>query len=286
MKHTITASIALLILFLLASLAVPNAFAQERIAREALYNSPDGFHVFIPQGWENLSTGAYAHFSHPEADVDIYAASAPTEDVQAGIEQVIGLILPNFSGDSSQVSDVILSNGTWTQNVYSPSVEATLTAYGQVYEGDTYVVLWYSAQAVQPVIVPGEDVQAGITAGLEMLGHELEAPTTTEEITINEQVWNRNVYDGTPSITALGRVRGETTLVLVLPAATTESDVDSLTFFSLLTDFFITPATTPYLYLGLAAAGIIVILFLGSMAIRYRNLRKDLETLETLDTEG
>ena len=263
-----------------------NAFAQEGITLESLYNSPDGFHVVIPQGWENLSTEAYAHFSTAEGEVDIYAASASTEDAQVGITQALALIFPDFEGEPSHVSEVILSNGTWTQQVYGTNDEQYLTAYGQVYAGSTYVVLWSSTLPMQPVIVPGEDVQVGITSGLVLLGYEPEEPTTSEEFTVGEQTWTQNVYEGTPPITAIGRVRGETTLVMAIADPPSEADADLTVFFTLLTDFFITPATTPYLYLGLVATAVISLAFIGTLVIRQRNLQKDLQTLETLEAEG
>ena len=272
--------------FALLFLAVPAVQSQERIALDAFYHSPDGFHLLMPQGWENLSTDTYAHFSDPEADVDIYAASVPTEDAQAGIQEAIGLILPDFDGEPSHVSEVILSNGTWTQEIYRTDDEQYVTAYGQVYDAKTYAVLWSSVRPAQPVIVSDENVQAGITSALATLGYEVNQPTASEEITVNEQVLTQNVYEATPPITAIGRVRGETTLVMVTTAPLVESDANPLVFFTLLTDFFITPATTPYLYLGLAATAVIALAFIGSLVIRQRNLQKDLETLETLQAEA
>ncbi len=46
------------------------------------------------------------------------------------------------------------------------------------------------------------------------------------------------------------------------------------------------PDTTAYLYLALAAVTLIVAIYIGSMAIRYRNLEKDLELIEELRREN
>ncbi len=43
------------------------------------------------------------------------------------------------------------------------------------------------------------------------------------------------------------------------------------------------PETTAYLYLGLAAIAVIMLVLIGSMALRYRRLQQDLQTLEKLD---
>jgi hypothetical protein len=277
-----------LMALLLLIVGLSSVHAQERIDREAFYNSPDGFHMLIPEGWENRSREEYAHFFHPEAGVNVYGFSVPTENIPEAINQSILLIEPMFEGEPVQTSSIILSNGTWTQDVYTSG----LTAYGQVYEGNTYVILWYTdtiRTLAQPVIVPGEDVQAGIAAALDLLGEAPEDIVSTEERTFNGVTWTYNVYDSTPStqvpFSAFGRVRGENTLVLANVTGRTPSG-DLPVFFTILTDFFITPATAPYLYLGLAVTLLITIVFLGMMVLRTRSLHKDLETLEQLDAEN
>jgi hypothetical protein len=254
------------------------------ISREALYNSADGFHVLIPQGWDNQSTEAYAHFVHPQTQVNIYADSSATTDVQAGIDEVVRLVVPDFAGEPAHTSQVILSNGTWTQNVYQPGDESSLTAYGQVYEGSTYVVVWYSPQnAAHALIVPGEDAQSAIGEALNTLGYSAGEPTATEDVEFGEQVWTRNIY---ADVTALARARGDSTLVIVDAGTDVEEDTGLPVFFTLLTSFFLTPVTTPYLYLGLAVTAIVALVYIASLVLRARNLRKDMETLEALEDDA
>ena len=45
------------------------------------------------------------------------------------------------------------------------------------------------------------------------------------------------------------------------------------------------PETTAYLFLGLAAIAMIMLVVIGSMVVRYRNLQQDIKTLEQLDSE-
>jgi hypothetical protein len=45
------------------------------------------------------------------------------------------------------------------------------------------------------------------------------------------------------------------------------------------------PDTGSYLILGLAVVAIIMVILLASMAIRFRNLRKDAETIRRLEDE-
>jgi len=46
-----------------------------------------------------------------------------------------------------------------------------------------------------------------------------------------------------------------------------------------------TPDTTAYLYLGLVVVAVILLVLVGSMAIRFRNLRRDAETIAELSNE-
>jgi hypothetical protein len=276
-----------LIPLLLILFFVPAAQAQERINRDAFYNSADGFHVLIPAGWENRSTENFAHFVQPDTGVNIYAAAAPTTDMQAGLDEVLGQIDPAFAGQPAQTTEVNLANGTWTQNIYALGEDASLTAYGQVYEGTTYVVVWYSTEnGTQPVIVATAEDQDGITTALDALGYRPGDPASTDEMEIGEQIWTRSVFDGTAPLTVLARVGEQATQVIVKPGAPDDSDATLPVFFALLTGFFITPATTPYLYLGLAASGIIAVLFIAMLLLRYRSLRKDMETLEALEADN
>lgn len=45
-----------------------------------------------------------------------------------------------------------------------------------------------------------------------------------------------------------------------------------------------TPDTLSYLILGLVVASVIFVAFLGSMVARYRNLQKDVQLIEQLET--
>lgn len=275
------AQFLILIVTLVFAVSVVHAQESAGISREAFYNSADGFHVLIPPGWDNQSTGAYAHFIHPQTQVSVYATAAATTDVQAGIAEALGVLQPDLAAETPQTSEIMLSNGTWTQNTYALGDSASLTAYGQEYEGSTYVVIWHSPQrAIQPVIVPGAVVEDGISAALTALGYTPDQGAATEEVTIGEQVWTRSAGE---DVTVLARVRGELTHAVVASGGAVEGADALPVFFNLLTGFFLTPVTTPYLYLGLAVTTLIGLVFVGSLALRARSLRQDIKTLEALE---
>ena len=45
------------------------------------------------------------------------------------------------------------------------------------------------------------------------------------------------------------------------------------------------PQTVNFLYLGLAATALLVVGYIGSLFVRYRNLQKDAELIEQLSDE-
>lgn len=287
---------------LLVALLVPlfPASAQESsaetISQDAFYNSADDYHVIIPPGWDNQSTADYAHFVQPDTQVSLYADAVETTDVQAGIAQALAL-LPEADRQPVATSSIILPNGTWTQNIYAPDDGAGLTAYGQVYESMTYVVFWYSPDlAAQPVVVPATDVEEAVTAALGLLQQPAGEVTPADTLAIGSQTWTRvsiapasdDTAPAAEPLTALAYPREEFTQVIVRAGAP-DADVNDAAlpiFFGVLSDFFITPATTPYFYLGLGATILILLVFIGMMIVKYRNLRSDLKTLETLAAEG
>ena len=46
-----------------------------------------------------------------------------------------------------------------------------------------------------------------------------------------------------------------------------------------------TPDTTAYLYLGLAVVAVILLVLVASMALRFRNLQRDAETIAALQDD-
>jgi hypothetical protein len=56
-------------------------------------------------------------------------------------------------------------------------------------------------------------------------------------------------------------------------------------FYTVLFGFFVTPATESYLLLGLGAIAVILTVFITSMAIRFRDLRKDAALIGDLQTD-
>jgi hypothetical protein len=265
----------LTILSLLLALPVQAQEATSETTPFVFYNSPaDRFHVLIPPGWENHSTDTYAHFV--SGTEQIYVLPARTGSTADGMQtalETVGVTLNPFAE-----SQVRVSNGTWTQKLYAPEDGSAVTAFGQSFEGMTYTIVYVSESGARPLMAQSADTLAGVEAALALIDVEsapddlAEAPTT-QWIDIQADPYR---------VTA--RSSGSATFAFVQPA---DSDaLPDVFFYTMLVDFFVTPETTDYMTLGLAATGIILLVIVGTMWLRWRNLHQDMRTLEQLGNEG
>lgn len=272
--------IALLMLSLLVALPVSAQEATEEAPTFVFYNSPnDRFHVLIPPGWENRSTDAYAHFV--SGTEQIYALPARTSDTTEGMQtalQTIGVEVNPFAQ-----SEVRLSNGTWSQKLYTLEDGRAVTAFGQSFEGMTYTIAYVSENGARPLLAQSDIVTSGIAGALELVGAQI-APNDLGELSADSAGWVQTSVAGDTAYSVTARQTGGATFVSVQPAETAQPP--EVFFYTLLLDFFVTPETTDYMALGLAAVGLIMLVVLGTMWLRWRNLRQDMRTLDALGDEG
>jgi hypothetical protein len=273
--------ITLFALLLLLALPAAAQEATEESPTFTFYNSPnDRFHVLIPPGWEDRSTDTLAHFV--SGTEQIYTLSARTGDTSQGMASAlesVGLAVNPFAE-----AEVRLSNGTWQQKLYTLEDGRALTAFGQSFEGMTYTVAYLSETGTRPLIASGEDEPTNTAAALALLGAQ---PTTAEsagEITLNGISWGEFAAEGEDTYTVVTRSSGSASFVFVQPAEAAQPP--DVFFYTLLVDFFVTPETTDYLALGIAAVSVIMLAMIGTMWLRWRNLRQDMRTLDQLGSAG
>jgi hypothetical protein len=267
----------LALLSLLLALPVSAQEATEETPAFVFYNSPnDRFHVLIPPGWEDRSTDLYAHFVN--GTEQIYTVPARTENTSEGMNSALKTI--GVSSEPIAESEVRLANGTWSQKLYTLEDGRAVTSFGQSFEGMTYTVAYLSETGARPLIATGEDLQANLVAALSLVGAQPTADSASE----TDNGWTQSAAEGEMSYTVFTRSSGSSTFVFVQPTDTAEPP--EVFFYTLLLDFFVTPETTDYMALGLAAIGIIMLVILGTMWLRWRNLRQDMRTLDQLGNEG
>ncbi len=266
-------------------LALPGPLlAQEVLGPSAFYNSRDGFHILIPAGWENRSTEAYAHFHHAETAVDVYAITRP---LQAGQDDALAAAFAGLPIERpaapAEVRTVNLVNGEWTQQI-SINAPRRTTVYTQPFAESLHVIVWDSPTgSAQPAIVPGEEIESGLEAALAALGFTEAEAASLDDRAIGAQTWTIASFEDDPAA-AIARVRG--TLTYAVVALEPVESIEALPlFFMQLSDYFVTPQTTPFLYLGLAATALVMLVLIGSMALRARALKQEAITIAALAQE-
>jgi hypothetical protein len=288
--------ISLLVVCLLVSQLVRAQEATPDVTAEpiqAYYNEDGRFGIALPLEWENQSEGAITHFHNGRSD--IYVMQADVTDAAAGIQQALGLINADYAGEPLHSSEVTLTNGPWTQQLFRPSETVVISAFGQVYDGRTFVVLHLHEDTTSdlvPVVVLDADVQAGITQALEWVTGDraAEALEQQQRLTATEATVIEARYGLADEGVALIRAEqpfDSTTNFIVVEQGSAEALVPiEDTFFQVLLSLFVTPNTTNYLWLGLATSAAVLLVFIAGLVLRQRSLRADLRVLEQLRRDG
>jgi hypothetical protein len=291
-------TITLLALILVVPLAI-NAQEETETAPinelsifDDFYNHEDGWHVLIPPGFVNESTADYARFTSDNAAITVIGSTAT--DAEAAIREAVAIALPdgNALPEPFYASQASLLNGTWTQQLYRVET-GFIAAYAQVFEDKSYALVHVSADTL-PIIVTAADETPESLAVARNTAAALYDPTISPEplqtvaldVDSVEYTYSASTFDNADgeTITVVSRERGST-LSSIFGAADVISLLEGSVVFNLLSDFFITPYTTPYLWLGFAVAFGLLFLSIVSMIVRYRNAQKDAVTLAELEAE-
>jgi hypothetical protein len=286
-RRVLNRTILLALLLTGLMLAVGAAFAQET-ERDlvTLYSHPtERYHVFIPPGWQDFSTPQFAQMER--GMTQMVGRSLPTGSVESALADTLAAFAPNLADLTPTLLDpVTLNNGTWQIALYPPIEAGTLTGFVQRYEDVTYVLLMRSGADSRPIFVP-IPVEGGLSAAVEAaaaLAGFSEASVTSageEAVEVVDQAYTPfTLTTETGEVEAWARTVGGNALVLVGGAA------EDAAVFSIVLDFFITPETTSYLYLGVAVSAIVLGLLVLSMILRARGLRADLRTLQQLGADA
>lgn len=254
------------------------------------YNHASGWHVRIPEGWTDESTAEYARFTREGDAITVLHATAT--EANAAIDAALAVALPNVDlGDPALTNVVNLLNGEWTQHLFTNTSAGNVAVYAQVFENVSYAVVSVSEDSL-PVIIAAENTEADTLTNTLQIAAALYDPTigaqAVDVTTLNTTpVYTVSTYENEAGETVTSLSRARTATLYVVTGATT--DVDALfqdsVLFSMLSDFFITPQTAFYLYLGVGLSFAILLILIASMYVRYRNLRQDEASLRELENE-
>ncbi|GAB5493984.1 MAG: hypothetical protein Phog2KO_41990 [Phototrophicaceae bacterium] len=293
-------TITLLILLML----IPTlAFAQDEddnTSDIAYLRLNSNFSVPEIRGWDVLAENEAVLFSREDIDAQIYVRIVDTLDTNIAISTALADLEQVTIDETSPLYEgrIGRNNGTWSYIIYSEG-DTSVTAYALLKSNQVYVVLFaeespdYDAYHLAIRSTINEPVASEINTAINLASFEAIA-TINDSITSDEPISTRNpvadnlqwleaTYDNditTASYLYDGIVY--TTIVQGNSAITAElSDA----FDSVFLGFVITPDNIEYLYLGLAFSAAIILVLLGSMVLRYQNIKKDLLILEHLEDE-
>jgi hypothetical protein len=272
--------------------------------------SPTGFNVpVLENGWESVGDNRTARFVNEDINAVLQVTSVDTLDVSEAIDTAVSEQLDVPLPEEPDYRDRIsLTTGNWTQVIYQTG-DVTVSALGVLRSNTSYVISLLETNADSdiyelivraPLPEPDPDAPAeatpepidpaiGVEVALEALfseaGFEAE-PDSSELVQLPSGQWRRTTYATDDlTITTHSFQFGSTTYVSITDGATELSAQSADAFATVFLGFFITPVTTNFLWLGLAATAAVFGGLLFSMYWRARNARKDLELIEQLADE-
>lgn len=242
-----------------------------------LYNHESGWHIRIPAGWTNESTADYARFTL-DGEM-IFVSESVENNADDAVRETIGEAGLDAAMESNSYSVLTLNNGQWTQHLFGTDVVGTprLSAHTQQYEDRFYVLLYITSAGSQPIIVPTDNPAVGVADAIRQ--YNPTQSVTSADIPVDGDNPQRATYtldlsSGGEALTAIGRTISSSTFVIVGTASQADLIEHSI-YFTLLNDFFITPNTQPYLWLGLALGFGVLAILIVSLIVRYQNLKRD-----------
>ncbi len=268
---------------LLLALASPAA-AQEGQPRLQFFSHPtQRFNILVPPGWQNRSDETRALLTDEARGQRIQALSVPTADVEAGIEAAVAQLLPD-APEGVPADTVNLTNGQWQQRLYRLPDGTAATLYAQVFRDVTYVILYENSGGaftfVQRVDAPVENADAAAQAMMRALALTGVTAQPEGETILTETAYVFTLAADEGMYAGFVRPSGSATVdVSFAPVGTL---LDQPIILTVVRDFFVTPDTSLYLYLGLAAVAVIMALFVLSLIVRLRSLRHDEAALNAL----
>ena len=243
------------------------------------YQSTTGFNVPIPNEWENKSDERTAHFTNPTLTSQIHVTTRPETNVDEAIQNAVADQLNLTDLELLYSDQVNLADGTWTNAVFQAD-EVSISALGQLRGGQSFVHL-FSENAPDSdyyYLVADTDSIDDLTEFVNSIGGSFENP---EMVSLPIGDWEQQTSE---TATQLTYSFNDTQYTLLALEFTEAEEVTNVLTTHLL-GYFVSPNTDAYLYLGLGATALTLIVFLFSLWWRKRNAEKDLAVIQNLSAE-
>ena len=252
--------------------------------QSAAFNAP------IPAGWQDQSRAAIAQFYQAAAQATLRTRIVPAGDVADAVEQDLQAWLGRPVDSPVYQGKVNLADGTWMSLVYQIDNDTTASVMARPNETGVIVISFVEAHPAAKIIMltmaqaDQNDGQAEMAAALQTFNisgrADLSEPQT---LSLSSGEW---LLQSSATTAVMGRAVGNDSYI-----ALAEGVIESLpeladAYHSSLLGFYITPDTSPFLWLGLAASFGILGVLLFSFVWRRRGLQKELVLIQTLTQEA
>ena len=254
--------------------------------QSAAFNAP------IPTGWQDQSRAGIAQFYQAAAQATIRTRIVPSGDVAGAVEQDLQAWLGSPVDSPVYQGKVNLADGTWRALVYQIGDDATASVMARPNETGIIVISFVEAHPTARIIMltiaqaeaEQDDAQTEMAAALQTFNisgrADLSEPQT---LTLPSGEWLLQSHAATA---VMGRAVGNDSYI-----ALAEGVIESLpeladAYHSSLLGFYITPDTSAFLWLGLAAVFGILGILLFSFVWRRRGLQKELVLIQALTQEA
>lgn len=254
------------------------------------YFQSTAFNAPIPAGWQDQSRAGIAQFYQAAAQATIRTRIVPAGDVTDAVEQDLQAWLGSPVDSPVYQGKVNLADGTWRSLVYQIGDDATASVMARPNETGIIVISFVEAHPAAKIIMltiaqtEQNDAQTEMTAALRTFNisgrADLSAPQT---LTLSSGEW---LLQSSAAAAAMGRALGNDSYIALAEGAVESLPELADAYHSSLLGFYITPDTSSFLWLGLAASFGILGILLFSFVWRRRGLQKELVLIQTLTQEA
>ncbi|MFW5709149.1 MAG: hypothetical protein ACOCX5_02895 [Chloroflexota bacterium] len=254
------------------------------------------FNIPIPSGWAVTSPDdeEFVILQSPGAPGEIAVLAVEEESATAAIERGLARVDPERSATLLLEDTVNIDGITWTKTIYDLAAGGTLTAFSQQRDDVFYLLMFLNPQAdidFYMLASTGEDIDdtVPVEAVLREIYPEFDAePDATREVELSNGTWIRSEYSfqDEPLYTLHQSSFGTTYAVIQFGGEGDMLDSVNKALFTVLLGFFVTPQNTNFLTLGLIASFGLLAVLVGSILLRHRSLKKDIELMEQLRQQG
>lgn len=255
------------------------------------------------RGWDIVTENETALFSRDDIQAQIYVRIVDTLNTTEAIDAAIADVEQIALESSEPILEgrIGRNNGTWNYRIFTDG-DTSVTAYALLQSNQVYVVLFaeespdYEAYhlAMRSGIndpATGEEISDAISPlALVAINSLFDAdfsgePVSTRNPVESNALWLESQYENGVTTASYFFLR-ENIVYITLVEGNSEIAAElSDAFDSIFLGFVITPDNSEFLRLGLIFSAVIMLTLLGSMFLRYQNLKKDMLVIEQLAEE-